>query len=179
MRSAPAGDVVTVATRQPPPFAATRQQARLWWTGRQRRERQALALLAAVLGLFAVWTVLVQPAWRSVVDAPAQIDRLDAQLREMQRTAAESQTLRGAAPVAAAQAALALKSATDRLGERAKLTQRGDRATLTFTGLSPDALRAWLSEARSGARARPVEVQWQRAAAGYSGTLTVSIGATP
>ena len=168
-----------VATRLPTPFAASQQQARAWWSGRQRRERQALALLAAVLGLFAVWTILVHPAWRSIAEAPAQIDRLDAQLREMQRTAAESQTLRGAAPVPAAQAALALKAATDRLGNRAKLSQRGDRATLTFTGLSPDALRGWLSEARSGAHARPLEMQSQRAGTGYSGTLTVGIGAAP
>lgn len=166
-------------SRLPAPLAELGRQLALWWRGRVRRERQALILLVATLGLFLVWTVLVQPAWRTTRDAPGELDRLDAEWQQMQRTAAESQGLRTTAPVPAAQAALALKSATERLGSRARLSQRGDRATLTLTGVGPDALRAWLTEARSGARARPVEAQLQRAAEGYSGNLTVAIGNLP
>ena len=39
-----------------------------------------------------------------------------------------------------------------------------------------DALRGWLGEARSAARARPVEAQLVKAATGYSGSITVSLG---
>lgn len=161
------------------PVASLRQRALGWWRSRLKRERQALALLAAVLGFLLVWTVFVQPAWRSAAEAPARIDQLDAQLQEMQRTAAESRTLGATAPVAAAQAAQALKAATDRLGDRGKLIQRGDRATLNFTNLGAEALRAWLAEVRSGARARPVEAQMQRGPAGYNGSIVVSVGGPP
>ena len=39
-----------------------------------------------------------------------------------------------------------------------------------------EALRAWLSEVRSGARARAVEAQLSRGAAGFSGSITLSLG---
>ncbi|MEP7295643.1 MAG: type II secretion system protein GspM [Burkholderiales bacterium] len=156
--------------------ASLRQQAGTWWQARSARERQAVVVVAVVLGLFAIWSLFVQPALRIVNEAPAQLDRLDAQYQQMQRIAAESTGLRGATRVSPAQAATALKAATDRLGTNARLTMQGDRATLTLTGVTPDALRAWLNEARSGARARPVEAQLQRGGAGYSGSLSLTLG---
>ena len=164
----------------PPALTGLRQQADAWWRSRGARERQAVALVALVLAVFVVWSAFVQPALRSVRAAPEQLDRLEAQMQQVQRVAAESTALRAAAPVSAAQASLALKAASDRLGDGARLTLQGDRATLTLTGTSPDALRGWLLEARSGARARPIEAQLQRGAAGYSGTISVTLaGAAP
>ena len=164
----------------PPAVTGLRQQADAWWRSRGARERQAVALVALVLAVFVVWSALVQPALRSVRAAPEQLDRLEAQMQQVQRVAAESTALRAAAPVSAAQASLALKAASDRLGDGVRLTLQGDRATLTLTGTSPDALRGWLLEARSGARARPIEAQLQRGAAGYSGTISVTLaGAAP
>ena len=96
----------------------------------------------------------------------------------MQRIAAESRVLRAVAPVSQTQAGAALKAATERLGDKAKLNLQGDRATLSLTGISPEALRAWLNEARSGARARPVDATLQRGAAGFTGSITVTLGAT-
>ena len=162
-----------------PAMTSLRQQAGTWWQGRSRRERQAVVIVLFVLGLFVVWSLAVQPALRTVNDAPAQLDRLDAQYQQMQRVAAESTALRGAPRVSPSQAALALKAATDRLGDRAKLSMQGDRATVTFTGVSPDALRAWLIEARIGARARPIDAQLQRGPQGYGGTLGLTLGGAP
>ena len=159
-----------------PGLASLRQQAGAWWQGRTPRERQAVAIVGVVLGLFVVWSLAVQPALRTVREAPAELDRLEAQFQQMQRVAAESTALRGAPRVSPAQAALALRAATDRLGEHGRLALQGDRATLTLTDVSPDALRAWLVEARSGARAQPVEAQLQRGPQGYSGTLGVTLG---
>jgi general secretion pathway protein M len=162
-----------------PALTSLRQQAAAWWQARATRERQALAAVLLVLALFFIWSLLLAPALRTVREAPAQLDRLDAQLQQMQRVAAESSALRSVAPVSNAQAALALKAASDRLGERGRLTLQGDRASLAFTGVDTDALRAWLLEVRSGARARPVEAQLQRGPQGYSGTLSVTLGGTP
>lgn len=166
-------------TTSSPALASLRQQAAAWWQGRAPRERQALTAVLVVLALFFVWSFFLAPALRTVRDAPAQLDRLDAQLQQMQRVAAESHALRSVAPVSNAQAVLALKAASDRLGERGRLMLQGDRASLTLTGVDTDALRAWLQEVRSGARARPIEAQLQRGQQGYSGTLSVTLGGTP
>ena len=53
---------------------------------------------------------------------------------------------------------------------------QGERAVLTLQGASTSQLRDWLAEARSGARARPVEARLTRAAQGYSGTVVVALG---
>jgi general secretion pathway protein M len=157
-------------------LVSLRQQANTWWRSRSKRERQAVVLVVTVIVLFIVWTTFVQPAWRVAASAPAELDALDAQLQQMQRIAGESRALRGTAPVGAAQAGIALKAASDRLGDKARLNLQGDRAILTLTGVTPEALRAWLTEARAGARARPVEAQLQRGTNGYTGTVTVSFG---
>ena len=159
-----------------PALASLRQQAGTYWLARTPRERQALAWVTTLLVAFAVWAALVQPAWRVARTAPAQIDQLNAQLEQMKRVAAEAQSLRGTPPVTVAQAGAALKASTERLGDKARLTLQGDRATLTLTGVTGDALRAWLLEARSGARARPLEAQLQRGADGFTGNVIVAIG---
>ena len=164
------------ATSPSAELVSLRQQAKTWWRARSRRERQAVALVVTVIVVFVVWTVLVQPAWRVASSAPAELDALDTQLQQMQRIANESRGLRNTAPVGAAQAGIALKAASDRLGDKARLNLQGDRAILTLNGVTPEALRAWLTEARAGARARPVEAQLQRGPSGYTGTLTVSFG---
>ena len=163
----------------PPALLTVRQQAAAWWQGRAPRERQALVAVVAVVALFAVWSLFIAPALRTLREAPAQLDRLDAQFQQMQRAAAESTALRSVAPVSNAQAVLALKAASDRLGDRGRLTLQGDRASLALTGVDTESLRAWLQEARSGARARPVEAQLQRGPQGYSGSLNVTPGGTP
>jgi len=157
-------------------FAALQSQARTRWKALAPRERLGLGLALGVLALFVGWSVLIAPAWRTVRDAPATLERLDAQLQRMQALAAEARELKGATPVGASQAATALRAATDRLGDRARLVVLADRATLTLNGVRADQLRQWLAEARSAARARPVEAQLTRGAQGYTGTLVVSLG---
>jgi general secretion pathway protein M len=160
----------------PAPIAGLRTQALERWRAFAPRERLALGAAFIVIGVFIVWSIAVQPAARTLREAPVQIDRLDAQLQQMQRLAAESKTLRGTAAVSPGQAAAALKSATDRLGDKGRLLMQGDRATLTLSGVQADTLRAWLSEARSTAHARAIDVQLSRSAQGYSGTVVVSLG---
>lgn len=152
-----------------------RRQASIWWRARTVRERQMVTLVLLVVLALAVWSLLVQPALRVAREAPVQIDRLDGQLQQMQRVAIESTGLRAAARISQGQATQALKSATDRLGEHGKIVVLGDRATLTLVNADPEALRGWLNEARSGARARPVEAQLQRSPAGYSGTMSLTL----
>lgn len=150
---------------------------RAWWLSLAQRERTALIIVAWVLALLLIWLLAVQPAWRTLTRAPAELDAMDTQLQVMQGQAAEAQTLRGAAPVTPDQARAALAAATVRLGDKAKLSVQGERATLTLNGLSSAALRDWLAEARAGARARPIEASLTRAASGFNGTLVLALGA--
>ena len=156
--------------------AATARAARAWWQTLAARERRLFMGGLAVLALYLTWAVAVQPAWRTLDAASAERDALEAQWQTMQRLAEEARQLRAATPVSQPQAVAALQAATARLGSAGRLALQGDRAVLTLTGVGTGALRDWLAEARSGARARPVEATLSRAAQGYSGTLVVAIG---
>ena len=153
-----------------------RQQAQTYWRSRAPRERIALGGVVAVVFIAFVWLVLVQPAWHTASVAPAQLDQAERELQQIQATAAEVKGLRAIAPVSSTQATAALKAATERLGEHARLSMQGDRATLTLTGVSADALLNWLGEVRSAARARPIEASLSRAPQGYNGTVLVTLG---
>lgn len=154
-----------------------RQRAAAAWRARPPRDRLLLGVMAAVLGAFALWALAIAPAWRTLRDAPGQLTALDAQLLQMRTLASEVRELRNATPIAPAQAGVALKAAADRHGDKVRLTLQGDRALVTFQGASPEQVRALLVEARSAARARPVEAQLTRSAAGFNGTLVLSLGA--
>jgi general secretion pathway protein M len=161
----------------PPTPSGWRQQTREFWRARAPRERLILGAALLAVGAAIVWFIAVQPALVTLREAPAQIDRLDAQLQQMQRLAAESKTLQNPAQISPQQAAAALKAATDQLGEAAQLSVVGDRATLTLKGVSGPALRGWLNEARSAAHARAVEAQLVRNPQGYAGSVVLTIGA--
>jgi general secretion pathway protein M len=164
------------ASTLPPALGDARRQAGRYWQALALREKQLIATMIVAVAALLIWWIAIQPALGTLRTAPIEIDRLDQQMQQMQLAAAEMQTLRAASPVPTEQATAALRAATERLGSRAKLVVQGERATLSFTGIAADALRAWLGEARSGARARPLEAQMVKAAAGYSGSITVSVG---
>jgi general secretion pathway protein M len=157
-------------------LSALRRQALARWRALAPRERTGLTVAGVAIAALLAWLVLLQPAWRTLRDAPLQLDTLDAQLQQLQRLAAESRSLRAAPPVALPQAAEALQAATARLGDGGRIAITGDRATLSLKGVGADLLVDWLADARSAARARPVEAQLTRSGQGYSGTLVVQLG---
>ena len=161
----------------PAPVTTQWRAMRERWRGLSERDRRLAKLALALLGAFLLWTVAIQPAWRTLRDAPPQRDLLDLQLQEMRTLAAEAQQLRNAPALSAEQSAAALRAASERLGSKARLSLQGDRAVLTLNGVSSAQLREWLAEARAGARARPVEAQLSRGAQGFSGSVVLSLGA--
>lgn len=156
-------------------MSQTTTHLRQRWAGLAPRERVLVAVAAGAVGLLLLWYVGLYAAWQTWKKVPAEKRALEVQWMQMQRLATEARDLKAQPPVNAAQAAEALKSATGRLGVQGKLSQLGDRATLTLTGASPEQLRTWLAEARSGARARPVEMQVNRADGGLSGQVVVTV----
>jgi len=149
---------------------------RQWWQGLARRERRLISIAVAVVTVALLWWVVLAPPLRTLQRAPAQIDAAEAQLQLMQRLATEARELRSVTPVPADQAGNVLKAATARLGDKARLAVQGDRAVLTVAGVSSVALRDWLSEARSGARARTIEANLSRGSTGLTGTVVVGMG---
>jgi general secretion pathway protein M len=149
---------------------------RAWWQGLALRERRLVAAAALLLGGYLLWALAVQPAWRTIARAGPELDALERQLQTMQVLADETRQLRGTPPVAPEQAAAALQSATARLGPQGRLLLQGDRAILTLNGAGTSALRDWLAEARTGARARPLEANLSRTGTGISGTVVLAIG---
>lgn len=150
--------------------------ARLQWQQMAPRERLAVQFGLGAVAVLLVWLILLAPALRTLQQAPAKRAQLEAQLQEMQAMALEARELRALAPVPAAQARAALQAASDHLGNNARLVVTGERATLSLSGISPEALQAWLVEVRSAARARPVEAQLQRGPKGFNGSIVLALG---
>lgn len=169
---------MTAASRPGPPAALQAQWSalRARWLGLGARERRLVGVALLVLAAFLVWSVGLQPALRTLREAPVQLDALDAQTQAMRLLAAETQELRNAAPLSAEQSAEALRAATDLLGNKARLSLQGNRAVLTLNGVSSAQLIEWLTEAREGARARPAEAQLSRGAQGFNGSIVLNIG---
>lgn len=145
------------------------------WQALGARERQGLTVALCVVALFLLWALAIAPAWRTTREAPAQLDRLDAQLQHMQRQALEARELRAIPALGGSQAAAALRAATDTLGTAARLQLSGERATLTLSGINGSQLRDWIAEARSAARTRPLEANLTRGPQGYSGSIVVAL----
>ncbi len=160
----------------PPALASLRTQARTHWRGMAPRERYLVSAAVFVVVAYLIWLLFIAPAARTLRTAPIELDRLEAQLQTMQRLAAEARTLRGAPSVSPAQATEPLRVATQRLGNRASISFQGERATLTLNGVTGQALRDWLDEARSAARARAVDVQLNRTPEGYAGLVVLTLG---
>ena len=163
-------------TSMTPPWQEAIKPLRARFAALAPREQRLVRGAAALIAFAIVWMVAVQPAWHALRHTPAELDAIELQLQRMQAMAAEARELRATPAVAPDAAVQALQAASDRLGNSARLQLAGDRAVLTLQGIDPAALQQWLAEARSAARARPVEAQLQRAGQGYTGQITVALG---
>ncbi len=157
---------------------ALREAWQLRWMAMAPRERRLAAAAAWLAGLTLLVLVGIRPAWRTLAQIPVQMREVDVQLDQMRRLADESAALRQRPTVPPAQAEAALKAATDRLGDGARLLMQPDRVNLTLTNVPGEALVSWLEEARVGARARPLEANLQQGQSGhYSGTVVLALAA--
>jgi general secretion pathway protein M len=153
-----------------------REKAQAAWRRLAPRERTMVAVGAVALGLLLFVLVFINPALRTLREAPLRLAELDAKLAQMQGWAAEAAQLQQQPTVSSAQALAALQAATEFLGPEAQLQIQGDRASLRFRQLSGEQLGSWLMETRRAARARAVEAQLQRGADGlYSGSVVLQL----
>lgn len=156
---------------------AMKDELQAKWLAMPARERQLVSVAGWLAALVLLVMLGIRPAWKTLQETPKQLAEVNAQLEVMRRQAAEVQDLRQRPPVPPVQAEAALQSASERLGTAGRLMVQGDRATLTANGVAGDALAVWLDEIRSGARARPVEVNLSQTEPGkYSGTVILALG---
>lgn len=156
---------------------ALKEEWQAKWLAMPARERQLFSVAGWLAALVVLVMIGIRPAWKTLQETPKQLHEVGAQLEVMRRQAAEVQDLRQRPPVPPVQAEAALQAASERLGGAGRLMVQGDRATLTANGVSGEALAVWLDEIRSGARAKPVEVNLSQSEPGkYSGTVILALG---
>jgi general secretion pathway protein M len=127
------------------------------------RERQLVLIASVLLGFALVWWVAISPALQTYQKSSAAHAALDAQLSQMQALSVEAASLRGKPRLVGAQAQDWLNGSIKPLG-KASLTLPTGRAQINFSGAAPEALAAWLSDARTTAGLLPLEAHWKLSA---------------
>ena len=150
--------------------------------GLQPRERWAVTLAAAVVGLYLLWAVALAPALKTLRELPARQAQAEQQLHEVRELAQQARALQERQRGERLRRADALRSleaaSRQTLGASARVEPAADRVTVRFDGVGPEALAQWLSQARLNARLLPVESRLQRSGEGqaqrWSGTVVLA-----
>ncbi len=151
--------------------STTTAPLRTHWQALAPREQTLVLAAGGLIALALLWWLAVAPALATLRTAPARHAQLDAQLQHMHRLRAEAQQLQSAPNPARGDTVGALRTAlAQRLGNTAQLNVVGDRATVTLKGAPAGALGQWLAQARSNARAAPIEARLARSAATSANT---------
>jgi general secretion pathway protein M len=124
---------------------AWRQSLQQRWSGLQARERLGVQGAAVAVVLFLLWTSALEPALKTLRQAPARHQQLDAQMQRMQALRAQAEALR-AQPAAVSGAWRQELDDSVRLLGSAELVWSGNSARLRLKGCAPQALGLWLSE---------------------------------
>lgn len=136
------------------------------WQAASKREQRSLTLAVLVVGLAGLWWLGLAPAWAVWRSAPAQRAALDTQMQQMLGLQARAKALQALPTLNAMEAQRMIEDSLTPLGATAKLTTQMDRLTVTFQGVSAQALAQWLSASRQNAHLVPTEAHLKRAKAG-------------
>jgi general secretion pathway protein M len=141
------------------------------------REKMLVAAAATLIVLALLWWLLLGPALSTLRGAEAQHRALDAQLQRVLSLQQQAQQVQGQPKQNHDEALRQLElSVRQRLGTAGRMVVSGERATVTLTGVAPDALAQWLTQARVNARALPGEAHLKRNAAGlWEGNVVVTL----
>jgi general secretion pathway protein M len=149
-----------------------------WWQRVSPREQRLIQVAAAVLGLSLMWWLGLAPALKVLKLAPAQHQKLDAQLQTMQQLQAQTQNLRAQKALTANEAKELLTQSLKPLAEHAQMALQAQRVTISLKQLAPDALSQLLATLRQNARMAPTEAHLQRNAVGtWDGSLVLQLPA--
>lgn len=149
------------------------------WQAMAARERALVAGAVALVLLALLWWLAVAPALAVLRSAEPQHRALDEQLGRMRAMQQQARALQSQPKLGPDDALRAVEeSVRQRLGTSARISVAGDRVTITLTGTPPDALAAWLGQARVNARVLPSDARLTRGASGgWDGTLVLALPA--
>jgi len=137
-------------------------QLRARWEALAARERAALTLAAVLVAVALLWTCALAPALRTVQQAQASSERLDAELAHMQRLQRQARVVQAQAVVPTAVLVKELQSSLAVLGAGASVQQQGSQVTVTLTRVDAARLSAWLAADGPQHPARADQVHLQR-----------------
>jgi len=133
------------------------------WQALPEKDRQRLLVLAAIFLALMLWTWNLAPALKTLREVPLQLSQLDAQTQQLKAMQAKAQALQKSPRIKAHEAvSLLQKTASEVLGNGARLNIEGTRATLTLSGVSADSLTQFLALARAQSQAMPIEAHLQK-----------------
>ncbi len=149
------------------------------WQALQARE-QTLILLAAGLVMAALlWIGAIAPALAVLKTADAQHAKLDAQLQNMQAMQAQAKAMQSQPKINTMDASRALEaSVKQKLGTAAQVSVVGSQATVNLKAVPAAALADWLTQARTSARAVPIQAALRRSStepSTWDGSLVLSL----
>ena len=149
------------------------------WAQLAPREQQLVGAAAGLVAAALIWWLLLAPPLATIRAADAQHRTLDAQLQRMLALQAQARTLQSQPRQTADEAGRLLEATVrEKLGAKARMTIAGERVTVALTGVPPEALGPWLTQARTNARVLPVEARLTRTAAGlWDGTVVLALPA--
>lgn len=154
------------------------------WDNLASREKTAVGAAAALVLLAALWWLALAPALATLRNAPAERQRLDAQLMQMRVLQTQAQQLQSQPKLGFDDALRLLEtSVKQQLGSTAQLNVAGEQVSISLRGVSAEALAQWLTLARVNARALPTDARLQRSASSdasstrWDGTLVLSLPA--
>ena len=143
------------------------------WQAVSRREQRLLLGALALVFCAALWWLALAPALATLKTADQQRRVLDAQLQQMMRLQAQAQTLQAQPRIALDEARRLLEASVKPLGASAQLVMSGEHVSVTFKGISADALAQWLTQVRQNVRSVPTQARLVRsAAAGAAASVT-------
>ena len=142
------------------------------WALMSPRERYLSTLAASAVGILLVWAVALAPALKSLQKSEAQRLVLDSQMQQMLALQAEARQLAAQPKIGRDAALRALRESVAALGSGAQMQSSGERAIVTLQGVPAATVAAWLGQARTDARAIPVEVRLVRSPVRAAGAAT-------
>ena len=122
------------------------------WQAVSRREQRLLLGALALVFCAALWWLVLAPALATLKSADRQRGVLDAQLQQMLRLQAQAQTLQAQPLITLDEARRLLEASVRPLGASAQLVMSGEHVSVTFKGISADALAQWLIQVRQNVR---------------------------
>lgn len=144
------------------------------WERLAPRERRLIAAGLVLVTLALVWWLAIAPAVQTWRDSEAAHAKLDAQILQMQTLAAQAATLKAIPPLSRSDMLKNLERSSQTLG-KAVVTVQANRVQVSMSGVSPEALAAWLSEVRHSVRLLAAQANWKKVGALWDGTTVFEL----